>query len=378
MLSHSPRRSLFISLILMPVLCLLCAAQAPSSSALPRQFAGWQLIGNARQSSDPAVADSINASLLKEYGFSGLESATYHRDDGRKLAIKIARFADATGAYGAFTYYLIPQMNLETIGDGAASLNERVLFHRGNLLVDAVFDRLTAMSAAELRELSGQLPLPASNLANLPGLPNYLPKENLAVNSAKFIVGPVGAQKTGAPLSPSLIDFSTGAEMVMATYRTASGESTLTLISYPTPQIAAERLKRIAATESAENAAPKLEARRSGPLAIVATGPSSAGDKRSLLQSVNYEADVTWNEKTNFTKRDNLANLLVNIIVLCGILIGFSAIAGIAFGGARVVLRKFLPHRVFDRPENEFISLQLSENGQRKPETDVSSSIKSA
>lgn len=362
----------------MPVLCLVSAAQTPSSSALPRQFAGWQLTGSARQSSDPAVADPINASLLKEYGFSGLESATYHRDDGRKLAIKVARFADATGAYGAFTYYLMPQMNPETIGDGAASLNERVLFHRGNLLVDAVFDRLTAMSAAELRELSGQLPLPASNLANLPGLPNYLPKENLVANSAKFIVGPVGAEKTGAPLPPSLIDFSTGAEIVMATYRTSSGESTLTLISYPTPQIAAERLKRIAATGSGENAAPKLETRRTGPLAVVATGPSSAGDKRSLLQSVNYEADVTWNEKTNFTKRDNIANLLVNIIILCGILIGFSAIAGLAFGGARMMVRKFLPHRVFDRPENEFISLQLSESDQRRPEKDVSSSIKSA
>ena len=375
MFHYSPARTLLLSLFLIPVLCL---AQAPPSGALPKQFAGWQLTGSVRQSIDPAVADSINAALLKEYGFSGFESATYRRDDGRKLAVKIARFADATGAYGAFTYYLMPQMNPETIGDGAASLNGRVLFHRGNLLVDAVFDRLTAMSAAELRELSSQLPLPASNLANLPVLPNYLPKENLVANSAKFIVGPVGAEKTGAPLPPSLIDFSTGAEVVIATYRTSSGESTLTLLSYPTPQIAAERLKRITATGSGENGAQKLEGRRTGPLAVVATGPSSVGDKRSLLQSVNYEADVTWNEKTNFTRRDNIANLLVNIIILCGILIGFSAIAGIAFGGARMMVRKFLPHRVFDRPENEFISLQLSGSGQRSTETDVSSSIKSA
>jgi len=338
---------------------------------LSPRFAGWQVSGSIRQSSDPASADPVNAALLKEYGFRYFESVNYKREDGRKLAIKVAQFADATGAYGAFTYYLMPQMITESIGDGAASLNERVLFHRGNLLVDAVFDRLNAMSAAELRELSSQLPLPASNLANLPSLPNYLPKESLVVNTTKFIVGPLGLEKTGATVPEPLIDFSTGAEVVVASYRTSAGDATLTLLSYPTPQIAGEHLKRI-------EAAQPQTSRRSGPLVAVVSGPASAGERRSLLQSVNYEADVTWNEKTNFTKRDNIANLLVNIIILCGILIGFSAIAGVAFGGARMMVRKFLPNRVFDRPENEFISLQLSESDQPGPQTDVSSSIKSA
>ena len=45
-------------------------------------------------------------------------------------------------------------MLIEKIGDGAASMNERVLFYRGNILVDAVFQKLSAMSAAELRELA--------------------------------------------------------------------------------------------------------------------------------------------------------------------------------------------------------------------------------
>ncbi len=83
------------------------------------------------------------------------ESATYIRDDGRKLTLKAARFADTSGAYGAFTFYKTPPMLVEKIGDQAGSLNERVLFYRGNILIDAVFQRLSAMSAAELRELAG-------------------------------------------------------------------------------------------------------------------------------------------------------------------------------------------------------------------------------
>ena len=71
---------------------------------------------------------------------------------GASLLSRLARFGDASGAYGAFTYYKMPQMLKETIPDQGASLNERVLFYRGNILVDAVFDKLTAMSAAELRD----------------------------------------------------------------------------------------------------------------------------------------------------------------------------------------------------------------------------------
>src|SRR5579872_2531545 len=113
-------------------------ARATPAPILPTQFAGWQISGPTHSSTDPAVADAANAALLKEYGFTDFESGTYTRDDGRKLTLKAARFADATGAYGSFTYYKLPQMLKETIPDQAASLNERVLFYRGNILVDVV------------------------------------------------------------------------------------------------------------------------------------------------------------------------------------------------------------------------------------------------
>ncbi len=144
------------------------AGEGPRAPLLPKQFGGWQISGAAKPSTDPALADPINPALLKEYGFTDFESANYVRDDGRKLSVKAARFNDATGAYGAFTFYRMPQMIVEKIGDQGTSLNERVLFLRGNILVDAVFARLSAMSAAELRELASNLPLPPGNAANAP------------------------------------------------------------------------------------------------------------------------------------------------------------------------------------------------------------------
>jgi len=86
------------------------AFAADHDSVLPKDFGGWHMQGTAKLSTDPATADAANAALLKEYGITGFESATYIREDGRKLAIKAAKFGDASGAFGAFTFYNQPQM----------------------------------------------------------------------------------------------------------------------------------------------------------------------------------------------------------------------------------------------------------------------------
>ena len=67
---------------------------------------------------------------------------------------------------------------------------------------------------------------------------------------------------------------------------------------------------------------------------------------------------MTWNENTYFDKKNNVANLLVNIILLCIAIGAISLAAGVAFGGFRVLLRRYFPSQT---DEAEFISLDLSE-----------------
>ena len=351
---------------------------APPAPLLPQQFAGWQVKDAATKSADPAAADETNAPVLKEYGFQRFEKATYTRDEGRKLEIKAAAFDDASGAYGAFTYYKSPAMLNEKIGGQASSLNTRVLFYQGNILVDAVFDKLTVMSAAELRELAGLLPQPPPNARNLPPLPPYLPRQSYQKNTAKYILGPVTLDRVGSPLPSAMVDFKSGAEVVIGKYAVNAGDSTLMLISYPTPQIAIEKLRQIDAAHQVNSqpqagVAPILEVgpffdKRTGPIIVIAAGPLSQAEARSLLSSINYEADVTWNENTFADKKNNLANLLFNVIVLCGIVLGLSLVAGLAFGGLRILLKRLFPNRVFDRPEDmEFISLHLGDRVEQAP-----------
>jgi len=352
----------------------LCLAQKPSppsaSPLLPREFAGWQMTGSASVSKDPSVADSANSALLNEYGFTDSASATYTRDDGRKLTVRAARFSDATGAYGAFTYYKQPQMLHEEIPDLASSWNERVLFYRGNVLVDAVFQKLSAMSAAELRSLSAKLPVATGSSAELPAVPTYLPKKSYVRNTAKYVVGPVGLEKIDAPLSADAVSFKDGAEVVLGKYDTMQGEATLLLISYPTPQLAAERLRAIDATRPAtppSGPAPAFFDKRTGPIVALVTGSASKDEAETLLNAVNYEANVTWNERAP-TARDNIGGVVVNSLILAGILGGFAIIFGVAFGGFRMILKRLHPERAMAFSEQtEFISLHLDEGNPPSP-----------
>jgi len=51
------------------------------------------------------------------------------------------------------------------------------------------------------------------------------------------------------------------------------------------------------------------------------------------------------------SKKDNLANFLFNAIVLCGIVVGLALVAGVAFGGVRLLIKRLFPDSVFEPSE---------------------------
>jgi hypothetical protein len=344
---------------------------APQQAILPQSFGGWQIQGQAQTSTDPSSADPTNAAVLKEYRLTDVSAATYTREDGRTLKIRAARFADASGAFGAYTFYLQPEMSKEQIGDQAASLEQRVLFYRGHVLVDASFSRESVMSGAELRELAGLLPRPSGGDAALPTFIEFMPRRGYITNTQKYVMGPAALAALAPPVAADLVDFGVNTEVSLGRYDTSSGEATLMLISYPNSQIAAEHLRRIDAAHqrsqqqsgvsTVENIGPFFD-KRSGPIVAIAAGPVSDSDAKELLGMVNYEARVTWQMPTSDPQVRDLYQLILNIVVLCAILGGLAVVAGVAFGGVRILMKRLYPDKIFDRPEQmEFISLHLTE-----------------
>jgi len=351
-------------------LLLLCLAtyaamaqQRPQQrpSILPAEFSGWSRDASPQMGSDPAAADPANAKVLTEYGFTDYEIATYSRPD-RKLTVKAARFQDATGAYGAFTFYRSPAMLLEKVGTMGASANERILFFRDNIVVQAIFDRVTAMSAGELRELAADLPAAKGTAANLPTLPAYFPRDQVEQNSAKYIMGPAALTDVGSPINSDLVDFGLSAEVMIGKHTTGGSDADVMLISYPTPQIAGERLKAIDAANNAQLPDSTFLAKRTGPIVALVKGRIPESEAKSILSRVSYEADVTWNENTGLAQRDNIGSIVVAACLLAGIIFLASVGTGAVFGFGRPILVRAFPSRYKPRDEDgDFIRLDLKD-----------------
>jgi len=335
-------------------------AQPKKAALLPDGFAGWTLEGKAVVATDPASVDAAQSAVLKEYGFTDSSRATYVNGDN-KLTVKAARFKDASGAYGAFTFYRQTEMKTESIGTMAASANERLLFFKTNVLVEAHFERLTAMSAAALRELAAALPAAEGTAATLPTLPNYFPRQDMVTNSARYILGPVAYAGSGLHIPQETVAFNKGAEVLTARVHTDAGEADFTVVNYPTPQLAMERVKAFEASNPKDQNA-TYAVRRSGPMVAVVSGAISEKNARTLLGLVNYEAEVTWNQNTMLSKRDNIGNLVIGAITLAFILFMISLATGTIFTFRKVFLRKILPARFAPKEEQaEFIRLRLED-----------------
>ena len=346
------------------------APPAPKA-LLPTDFAGWVSTEPVKTLTDPAIADSSHLEALKEYDFTDGATASYKRS-GEILDLRALRFHDASGAYGAYSFYRQSGWPKEDIGTGATSNRNRVLFWLGNTVVDAGFSHIGPMSAAELRELASQLPVPDGSRALTPPILHNLPKDSLDGQTTHYAVGPAGYVGSGGVLPPELISFDRGAEAVTATYTLRSGPATLTLIDYPTPQIAAAQETRIRAYikagSQAQPAWPKplqdsdlvsLEVRRSGPLVALVSGDAIPEESHKLLATVHFESDLTSIPQPMESEVSKTSKLLIGITEL--VLIGSAAaiLLGFFLGGGRALYRIARGKPLSSVYEEEFTSLNL-------------------
>jgi Family of unknown function (DUF6599) len=338
---------------------------------LPNAFAGWVAAQPPKAVTDPAQVDNADAAALKEYDFTDAALASYKRED-ETLMIRALRFGDTSGAYGAYSFYRQNGWPKEQIGTGATSNHNRVLFWEGNTVVDATFSHIGPMSASELRELASQLPIPQGNKALAPPILANLPQAALDKQTTHYAVGPAGYAGAGGVLPPDLVGFDHGAEAVTANYSMPSGPATLTIIDYPTPQMAAAQEAKIRAYiksgRQAQPAWPKplvdsdqasLEVRRSGPLVALVSGDAIPDESHKLLQTVHFQEDLVSIPQPSESEVTKTGKLLLGIAEL--VIIGASAaiLLGFFLGGGRALYRIARGKPISSVYETEFISLHL-------------------
>ncbi len=357
------------------VCCAVCDAQAQTATAplpelLPQGFAGLYLAAPAatKAGADATAVDPTNAALLREDGLVDTAKATYigaASGSGLGMTVRAWRFGDATGAYAAFTAYRLPQMHGETIGVEGGSLDSRYLFWTGATLVDATLTHQSPRAPAALRALAAALPKPRGPAAVAPPVRGYLPTAGLETQSVHYAIGPAGYAAGDASIPESVVDFSRDAEVLTAHYRAAGGTGTLTLLNYPTPQIAGNRQQAIAALLKSGAPPltvgdPALVVERVGPLVAFTSGSFTADEAHALIRGVHLDEMITINHPEGYISEvSKAAKLLLGIAYLTGILAVAAVLLALFLGGGRVALRRIRGLPDSSMNDDDFISLKL-------------------
>jgi hypothetical protein len=276
-----------------------------------------------------AAAKPIEVSdrpLWDEFGLQQAEQAQYEFQ-ARKFTGTAYRLQDSTGALSAFDAQRPADAKTSSLGKLAVESGDTVILAYGNYLLTFKGYKPSVGEIDALVQI-----IPKLEQSPLPALSGYLPDKGLVPNSERYVTGPVALEKFASIISPSTAAFHFGTEAQLGTFRAASGEMKLAVFSYPTPQIARERLVDFQRISGAM-------AKRTGPLIAVVLSPPNADDAERLLAQIRYAPTLTLDEHVPGA-RDNIGNLVVNIFKLTGLLLVFCLVAGLSFGGFRAILKR--------------------------------------
>jgi hypothetical protein len=330
----------------------------PPVQLLPQSFGGWQQGGN----SEPGTVSltTVNKTALQECGPLRSQVNTYTRN-GRTMRVEAVEFGDRTGAYSAFTLAVRPEMKTaknvgswDAVGDGV------VMFTVGDTLVLAAPAGEADLPA--LKELAKVLPKVTGSRGVAPLLPSFAPEEHLAASGMRYALGPESYAAEGGVLPASSLGWDKSAEAVTANYDEKHGRETITLLIYPTPQIAQAFEKRLStAVTGLGPGFANAKVRRDQELVMLASGALPASEAQKLLENVHMKQEVSIDHDIApvfHTEVQKTYSLLSNIAILSGVLMGAAVLLGLFLGGGRALIRVMRGKSAAAEPE--FLSLHLA------------------
>lgn len=343
----------------------------PAAPLLPKQFGAWQ-----QQSGDDRIRsasdDATTRGVLYEDGLSRMASATYkHDQSGETFSVSAYQFGDATGAYSAFTLLRTPDFKpvaVTNLGDKALQRGDALLVWAGTNVLLAEFHG--ARRLADLANLVSTLPKVGGTKGLPPLLPTTLPAKGLQVETVKYALGSAGYEAMGGVLPAGIVGFDKSAEVVTAKY---FGRGTLTLLLYPTPQIAGEHGRQIEAEMNRQGAsAGTVKLRREGVLLLLTTGNWQPDAAKQVIENTHLNMQVSYDKPLPLEFHAEVrktATLLSSIAELSVALMLAAVVLGLFFGGGRALVRVLQGKPAATEPE--FLRIDLrnrsGDGGRPKP-----------
>ena len=335
----------------------------PPAPLLPAELGKMKRVADGDVGDGLDRVDAADKAVLAEDGLRRFAQSDYTQGPERG-DVTVYQFADASGAISAYDYFLKPGMRREKLGDDSVANEDELLLRSGkNVVVErSKLDRGAA--AAVMNELIDHLPKALGTAGIAPLLPTLLPAKGLDADSVKYALGPVGYQAMGGAVPAQVVGFDRSGETVTAKYRNGG---LLTLLLYPTPQIAGEQARAIeAAIKQVGAPAGTVVVRREGPLVALTTGQWSAAEAKAMVGSVHLHSELSFDQPPPLVFKAEVHKtytLLQSIAIFSGLGALAAVVLGLSLGFGRAAVRVMQGKPAATEPE--FLRIDLREAGGR-------------
>lgn len=257
----------------------------PSQSArelLPdRLGARWQAVGPAQVFDTRRLSSLPDADAHKEYGLQRMISRIYA--DGRiRTSVEVFETNFISNAYGLFTF------NRGHLPPNSQEFYESCYVIRTSSDGNAQLDR-SIFEAIKPNLIGGE--------GQLPSLPLHLPEAGKIAGSEKYIVGPAALTKLkNFSELKNAINFGAGVEIATSEYNSGSGQMSLMIIEYQTPQLASDVHAQI---QSYFDTLPQIEKdrrilKRVGNYVVAAVNIQDMPAAQNIVGQIKYQTRIYW------------------------------------------------------------------------------------
>jgi hypothetical protein len=332
-----------LAITLLATHSLFCAQNVSVIPLVPA--ANWRLVASQGLGVDEIQKYGGDPAVELEYGVKAFELRTYQLNKV-SAEVVLEPAADASAAYGLFTYYQNESMRSEKAIQLATSGTEVSLMARGRSFIRFLRPKNSQLSDNAFRALLILVggTRPAGNF--LANLPPPLPFSELIPGSVKYIIGPEVARRVLPNFRTDLVGFDQGAEIQVGEYLIGNSRSTMMELSYPTPQMARVRFGAMSDLLglNQDRGANSQYGRREGSFIFLVVKANSKAAATKLLDQFNVTQQLSWDQKYpgNKTIGAQLFELIMGNVLLSLFLAG----GGIA-GGVLIVLSQRITARYF-------------------------------
>jgi hypothetical protein len=357
--------------LLFGVLATMAAARAQvelvSDNYFPAEFEFRELQKFTLEEAfeDPARLSTIDGGrLFLDVGLDKYQRRVYTVGPSGSLSIEVVTLRDSRAAYSLLTLLRNSSLQDGPPGDAFTLTADGIRFAQGKEWV-----RIQGRGASE--DLIKRVANSISNRIGTgrhkpPALISHFPRPGYDASSLRYFPGLKSYESYASGMIAEPLQFNSDMEIAQARYLLENQAGVLSLLNFPTAQVAEEYFSELTGPKGAEKTGTAMYAKKAGPIVAILEGTFDPVSADKILGSIKFSYSIRWiYEKRNkpttiWGVPVGILGTVVRSLFFMALLCGVSIAAGVGFAVFRFVLRGYAPQNPLDRPERtEITQLRL-------------------